>query len=167
MTTQTPLGMEAFFTADRANEGIRLPLLLPTGERSDHWLEIYGIDSDVFRLTDAELRREGARIADLPKEQHTKALDDLTMRLRASLIKAWSFPEECTDENKLMFLRKAPHLGLAIDKLASNRALFFAVGSTSSSGTPSMSSGSTSPRQKTRSSRGGNRSGTSKSKGGT
>ena len=47
------LGMSAFFTRDRANEGIELPLYLPNGRKSEHWLRVLGVDSDAFRLAEA------------------------------------------------------------------------------------------------------------------
>ena len=38
--------MNAFFTRGVANEGVQLPLYLPTGEKSEHWVRILGVDSD-------------------------------------------------------------------------------------------------------------------------
>lgn len=39
---KAPLPMESFFTRENANEGIELPLLLPDGTKTEHWLRIRG-----------------------------------------------------------------------------------------------------------------------------
>lgn len=145
MTDQPKNTMEAFFTREKANAGIQVPLHLPTGERSEHWVEIYGVDSDAFRTADAMSRREGVRIAQI--EDHAArdlATAELTRRLRASLVKSWSFPQECTPENVVAFLKEAPQIGEAIDRVSSNRTLFFGIASQGSSRSPSTNSSSTS-----------------------
>lgn len=42
---KAPLPMESFFTRENANEGIELPLLLPDGTKTEHWLRIRGVDA--------------------------------------------------------------------------------------------------------------------------
>lgn len=145
MTDKKTHTMEAFFTREKANEGIRVPLHLPTGELSEHWIEIYGVDSDAFRIAEAMSRREGVRIAQIedPAKRDT-ATAELTRRLRAALVKGWSFDQECTPDNVAAFLREAPQIAEAIDRVSSNRALFFGIASLDSSRTPSTNSSSTS-----------------------
>jgi hypothetical protein len=48
--TSSILNMDAFYTRQKANEGIQLPLFLPDGTKTDHWIRIRGIDSDAFRI---------------------------------------------------------------------------------------------------------------------
>jgi hypothetical protein len=48
--TSSILDMGAFYTRQKANEGIQLPLFLPDGTKTDHWIRIRGIDSDAFRI---------------------------------------------------------------------------------------------------------------------
>ena len=50
--------MNAFFTRGVANEGLQLPLYLPNGEKSEHWVRVLGVDSDSFRAAEAESKRK-------------------------------------------------------------------------------------------------------------
>jgi len=120
------VGMEAFYTREKANKGIALPLYLPTGERADHWIHVRGIDSDEFRAAEAERKREALRIAMIedPKER-TLAIADARASLLAALVIDWSFAEPCTLENMKRFFREAPQLADSIDRAASRRDLFF------------------------------------------
>jgi hypothetical protein len=138
------LGMDAFYTRDRANEGIELPLYLPNGRKSGHWLRVLGVDSDAFRLAEADSRRDAFRVASIEdKEKRAEEMHASKRRLVAALIVGWSFPQPCTPRNVEEFLRQAPQIMDAVDMAASRRALFFAARSSSSQPTPSDSSSST------------------------
>ncbi len=138
------LGMDAFFTRDRANEGIELPLYLPSGRKSGHWLRVLGVDSDSFRLAEADSKRDAFRIASMEdKEKRAGEIHASKRRLIATLIVGWSFPQPCTSKNVEEFLRQAPQIMDAVDTVASRRALFFGARSSSSRPTPSDSSSST------------------------
>ena len=60
---KAPLPMESFFTRENANEGIELPLLLPDGTKTEHWLRIRGVDADGFRKAEARSKRKMLEIA--------------------------------------------------------------------------------------------------------
>lgn len=140
----TGLGMEAFYTRERANEGIKIPLYLPDGTKTEHWLRIRGIDSDHFRLAEAESKRDAMRVAMIEDPlERAKAIADAKLSLIAELVISWSFEKECTHENVKEFFRQAPQIADAVDQVASKRALFFAKRSSSSLSTPKPSSGST------------------------
>lgn len=142
--SNTGLGMEAFFTRERANEGIEIPLYLPDGTRTEHWLRIRGVDSDHFRLAEAESKRDAMRVAMIEDPlERAKAIADAKLNLIAALVISWSFEKECTLENVKEFFRQAPQIADAVDQVASKRALFFAKRSSSSLSTPKPSSGST------------------------
>lgn len=144
MSENASNGMEAFFTRGKANEGLQLPLYLPSGEKSEHWVRVRGVDSDIFRAADAEARREVFTIAALEdKEAKATAIADSKRRLVAALVADWSFAQECTIENVMAFLKEAPHIMDAIDLAAGKRALFFGKGSSSSQPSQSTSSSST------------------------
>ncbi|AME18047.1 hypothetical protein AAT1_02022 [Pseudomonas phage AAT-1] len=137
-------GMDAFFTRSRANEGLELPLYLPNGQKSEHWVRILGVDSDSFRNAEAESRRDAFRIAQIEDlTDRAKAIADSKRRLVASLVVAWSFDRPCNVDEVEAFFREAPQIMDAIDLAASKRALFFGAGSSSSRPTPSTSSSST------------------------
>jgi len=136
--------MNAFFTRGVANEGVQLPLYLPTGEKSEHWVRVLGVDSDAFRNAEAESRRDAFRIAQIEDlADRAKAIADSKRRLVASLVVAWSFDRPCNVDEVEAFFREAPQIMDAIDLAASKRALFFGAGSSSSRPTPSTSSSST------------------------
>lgn len=136
--------MAAFCTRERANTGITFPLVTPEGQPTDHWLLLRGVDSDEYLVADLEAKREGVRIAGIDDtRKRAEAVNDLTIRLTAVLVAGWSFPKPCTPENVRAFLREAPQIVTAIDRVTGNRRLFFAVASSSSPSTPDTSSSST------------------------
>lgn len=138
------VSMEAFFTREKANEGIEVPLYLPDGTKTEHWLRIRGVDSDHFRLAEAESKRDAMRVAMIEDPlERAKAIADAKLNLIAALVISWSFEKECTLENVKEFFRQAPQIADAVDQVASKRALFFAKRSSSSLSTPKPSSGST------------------------
>lgn len=125
-------GMDAFFTRQKANEGLQLPLYLPNGTKSEHWVRILGVDSDAFREAEAESKRDAFRVAALedPRER-AEAIQSGKRRLLAVLVVAWSFDKPCTRENVEAFFREAPQIMDAIDTAAGRRALFFGPRSSS------------------------------------
>lgn len=137
--------MEAFFTRQRANEGIELPLDLPDGTPTAHRIRIRGIDSDAFRTAHADSKR---RMMEILMNQGDKATPDAAaleterLQLLATLVVSWTFkdsagnPVPCTPQSVLSLLREAPQLAEQIDRIASKRSLFFVKGSPSS--TPSL-----------------------------
>lgn len=130
--------MEQFFTRQRANEGIELPLDLPDGTPTAHRIRIRGIDSDQFRAANAESRR---RLVELTMNREKATVDPLEheaerLRLLASLVVSWTFPQPCTVEGIIELLRQAPQLAEQIDRVAAKRSLFFRNGSPNS--TPSL-----------------------------
>lgn len=144
----TGLGMEAFFTRERANEGVEVPLYTPDGTKSQHWVRIRGVDSDAFREAEANSKREAFRVASIEDTvERAKAIQDAKLNLIAALVISWSFEKECTLENVKEFFRQAPQIADAVDQVASKRALFFAKRSSSSVSTPKPSSGSTRSRK--------------------
>lgn len=127
--------MEAFFTRQRANEGIELPLDLPDGTPTKHRIRIRGVDSDQFRAANADSRR---RLAELVMNREKATVDPADtdnerFRLLASLVVSWTFELECTPDNVVTLLREAPQLAEQIDRIAAKRSLFFRNGSPTSS----------------------------------
>jgi hypothetical protein len=128
--------MEEFFTKDAANEGIKIPLHLPSGEKSEHTITIYGVDSDEFYCA---LQSEKRKLSLIEMEANLlkgrERLDFINEKQResestvlANLIKDWTFEMECTIENKIHFVKNAPQIGEQINKISGDRKLFFALG---------------------------------------
>jgi hypothetical protein len=117
--------MREFFTRSAANEGIELPLWLPDGTKSEHWIRIRGVDSDAFRAAEARWNRALSRIAIMDEEQQAAEMDRARLDLLCALVLSWSFEQECTEANVREFLIEAPQIADAINKTAGQRALFF------------------------------------------
>ena len=124
--------MSEFFTAETAEAGIKLPLFRPDGTQSEHWLKIRGVDSQEFRIAETLAKRSAAAAASIKddRERAQMALDART-RLAASLVIDWSFDQPCTIDNVANFLKNAPQITDAIDRVSGDRALFFGIASTS------------------------------------
>lgn len=136
-TTSNASPMEAFFTRQRANEGIKLPLSTPDGKPTTHYIKIRGVDSDAFKTAEAAAKRTAFEL--VTGEDQTKLEEQILtgkLTLLAALVIEWSFDIPCTPETIIAFLREAPQIANEIDTLASRRRLFFAKGLTNSSPTP-------------------------------
>ena len=137
------VGMDEFFTRERANEGIKLPLTLPGGGKTEHWLKLRGIDSDAFREAEDDSRRVAMVAAQLKDKGEQKAmLREEKLNLVAALVIDWSFDQECTLENVRKFLQEAPQIADDINKVCARRSLFFGKRSASSDNTQNPSSDS-------------------------
>lgn len=136
-----PHNMEDFFTRDRANEGIELPLFLPgSSEKSGHWLRVRGVDSDEFRTAQVLSQRNLREAFDNGKVPTEKFHIDQKRLLVAALVAGWSFPKEFNQENLIEFLTNAPQIEEAVNQIATRRNLFFKTGSTASTDTPEPNS---------------------------
>lgn len=137
------MSMQEFFTRKRANEGILLPLSLPDGTPTEHWITLRGIDSDAFRAAEAASRRKAMEIAQLPSEEERReAIEQEKLLMLSSLISGWSFEEPPTSENIINFFKEAPQIADAVDRAAVDRARFFAQRSSDSTNLPDPNSSS-------------------------
>lgn len=119
--------MESFFTKAKAEQGRKLPLYTPTSEKTDHWLNVLGIDSDAFKQAEAEAKRQAIHIAEIEdKKEQFQAQRAVERKLIAALITDWSFDMPCTEENVVNFLTQAPQIEDAVNRFAAMRTTFFA-----------------------------------------
>lgn len=132
----------AFFTRAKANEGVDLPLLTPSGETTEHWIKIRGVDSDAVKQYEAESRRRVFEAASnvTDKSIFAKMEEDEALGLLVALVMAWSFDEPCTPDNVRKFLREAPQIAEQINRLSTRRSLFFGNSSQSSTPSPALTS---------------------------
>lgn len=136
-----PLNIEDFFTREKANEGIELPLYAPgSKEPSGHWLRVRGVDSDEFRAANVASQRNLRSALDGNKVPDEQFHIDQKRLLVASLVAGWSFDTEFNQENLLNFLKNAPQIEEAVNQIATRRNLFFNNGSTASTNTPGPNS---------------------------
>lgn len=136
---QDPMAM--FHTRQASNEGIKLDLVTPSGGKTEHWLQVLGVDSDAFRNAELQAKREGHKLTLISDEvERMAAMRDLQLKPLAAVVLGWSFSKPCTYENVFAFLREAPQIADAIDMMISRRALFFAKRSIDSMSTLDKSS---------------------------
>lgn len=137
----SPLPMERFFTRENANEGIKLPLRLPVGTQTEHWLRIRGVDADEFRRAEARSKRKMLEIAaekDLDKRD--AEVEDTRLAMLAALVIGWSFDNPLTEDEIKRLFREAPQIAEQVDRAAYDRARFFGNSSKGFSPTPEKSS---------------------------
>ena len=117
--------MDEFYTRGTANEGIRIDLYLPNGDKSDHWIEMRGVYSDEYRRA---YRRLMAKISDAAKgddtESRSKRLYDYEIELLSYLVKGWSFDKKPTQKNIIYFLMEAPQVADSLDFVANDNKVF-------------------------------------------
>ncbi|MGI9277482.1 MAG: hypothetical protein ACR2PT_21870 [Endozoicomonas sp.] len=140
--------MDNFFTRQKANEGIKLPLVTPDGETTEHFIMIRGIDSDAFREAETEARRSALQVAAIEDEvARNEAITAEKLTLMTSLVLDWSFDQTCSPDYIRNFLREAPQIADQIDQLAAKRSLFFAKELSNSPPSRKRNSGSTRSRK--------------------
>ncbi len=115
--------MQEFFTKEANSTPQKLPLKLKTGEPTEHYLMLVGVESDVFRIAQSKALREGA-IRATAGEYDDKTAKDLDLNLVASLIDSWSFEQDCTQENKVKFLDNAPYVRDAVNSFSAEQDNF-------------------------------------------
>ena len=118
--------MKEFYTRETANEGVRLPLYLPDGKASEHWLLVRGVDSDAFRKAETKAKRglfDLSQIKDV--QERADKVRDTELVCIASLIADWSFDNERSEVNVVNFLREAPQIADSVNKFAARRAEFY------------------------------------------
>lgn len=119
--------MEQFYTADKAAEGIKLPLYEPNGTMTDYWLKVIGIDSEKFRVAEALCKGKTVEIAalDISAEDKARKLIEMERDLTATLVIDWNLEQEFSHDNVVKFLQRAPQIQKEVDRQAANRRLFF------------------------------------------
>lgn len=112
--------MTQHFIKDQANEGKRIDLYTIDGEKTEDYLVLCSVHSDLFVNAKEQYMKEVAAHAAGDGEKPTP------LKVVASAIKEWSFDEELTPESALTFLQNAPHIAEKIDKLISDVTFFYA-----------------------------------------
>lgn len=130
--------MEAFFTREKSNSGIDVPIPLPTGAPSGHTLRIRGTDSDAFKTAEARANQKALRMRKENKtaDELTEELIVSTRELVASLVISWTLKEACTPDNVIKLFRNAPQIMEVVNVMATRRELFFNNGSPTFPDTP-------------------------------
>lgn len=118
--------MEQFFTRKKANEGIKVPLFLPDGSPSEHFIMVRSIYSDAFRNAERKALRDLPDVALLDdEEEKQKGFKDLELDTIVALVCGWSFEQELTDESVRTLLVEAPQIADSVNQIAKKKSLFF------------------------------------------
>lgn len=88
----------------------KMPLFTIDGKKTTEFIMILGMDSPQVRAAKAECYR-----IILAAEDKEAARMEGANKWKAAMIDSWSFPEECTEDEKIDLLTKAPFIGDAID----------------------------------------------------
>jgi len=144
--------LEQFYTRPQANEGKKLPLSLPDGSPSDHYLVILGVDSDEFEFARHKAQQQLVELKVNEDLDDKKIFDETKLiktKLIATLIKDWSFTDDdgkplpCTKDAVVEFLTNAPQIAETVDTIACDRDFFLIDSLESSENTQEQSSTST------------------------
>ena len=103
------MNISDFHTVKAHSKARKMPLFSPDGKKSEHYIMVLGRDSSQARAGMADGKRSALEGGDV-----TEAID----LLHASMIDSWSFPEECSLENKLDLLKNAPSIGDSVDSFS-------------------------------------------------
>lgn len=122
--------MEEFYTRKKASEGVKFPLTLPDGSKTDHYLIVRSSYSSEYRECFAEQR---SKMLDAKFTDQKYIKDDI--ELLTSLVAGWSFKKEFTHDNVYDFLLECPQIADSIDTTAMQHARFFKQASNNSSNT--------------------------------
>lgn len=132
--TPKTFALSDFFTLPALEAGKKLPLTLPDGTETSHYLIVIGADAPAARRRLLELAREGR------DRDESKMSDDEvysvntanTIKYRSSLVTGWSFDAPFSTEAVAELIEQNPGLSQEIESFASNRARFFAQDSKAS-----------------------------------
>jgi hypothetical protein len=125
--------INAFFTREKANKGLPMPLKFPDGTDSGKTLHVLGVDSDTFRAASA---RKSRRLLEVSAELESKKDANTTERLEeemekanvellASVVTGWDLDTPFTPENVRKLLTESRTVMQQVDLFAGDRASFF------------------------------------------
>ncbi len=124
------LSYKSLFTRSDANEGIKVDLYLPSGEKSGFWLRILGKNSDTYRKGSTALTRLGIKLGDVSEDELSKAFNEATVKILADCVTGWNLEDdegkklELNDKNKLELFEEAPQIKDQVDRVISSQTLF-------------------------------------------
>jgi len=117
--------MEQFKIAKHHSTPKRMSLLSPSGELTDEWIEVIGIESHKMRGRKNELYREIAESTKEGTKFTGEVQDQFNKKLLATAVTGWSFEEECNEENVIQFFTDAPQIQEAVDAFCVDNGNYF------------------------------------------
>lgn len=123
-----PFALSDFFTLGALIKGKQLPVPLPDGTASGFHLMVLGADAPAARkalLEATRILRDEAKEG-MTVDQEAEITQRANLHYRTALAFGWDFPVEYTKEAITELLLNNPGLSVEVEKLASDRARFFA-----------------------------------------
>ena len=118
--------MEQFFTPDIANEGKKMELFTPSGEKTEHYLMIRSVDSDEYENAKIIRDRKLIEAPDVEDEEaYQEFIKSLRLDMLVPLVAGWSFPDECSPGNVRRLLSKAKQITRMIENISSSKSFFY------------------------------------------
>ncbi|WP_341519825.1 phage tail assembly chaperone [Pseudomonas sp. G.S.17] len=126
--TPKTFALADFFTLSALEAGKKLPLTLPDGTATDHYLIVIGQDAPVARRALLSLAREGR-----DKDESKLSSDEIydiqntgTIKYRSALVTGWSFDAPFSRDAVAELLTQNPGLAQEVESFSNSRARFFA-----------------------------------------
>lgn len=140
--TTTDNEFALFETREAGNEGIEFPLYDPvTNIKTSHWLRVLSVDSDAYAAANTKAMRKAVEIGKIEDDREREAaLEEQSLNIIASLVTDWSFKKHFSEGAVREFLKNAPQIKNAVNRVAADRALFMTRSSQSSTDTPKSTS---------------------------
>lgn len=131
---EKPFSMADFYTLGALEKGKKLPLTLPDGTETEHYLMVMGSDAPAARkaLLEASRMLRGEAKEKMSVDAEAELTQRANLHYLSVLAFDWSFPVPYTKEAVTELLLNNPGLSLEVEKLASDRTRFFAKDSPAS-----------------------------------
>ena len=111
-----------FFSRQKHEEGIQVPLPLPDGSESGEFVVLMGRDSRIFRKAQSDYRNR-MMIAKVDQKEFDEYTEGI--KLTASAIKSWTLEDELSQEAAVEMLTNAPYILDALDSALYDNKRFF------------------------------------------
>jgi hypothetical protein len=129
-----PFALSDFFTLPALEAGKKLPLTLPDGTPTPHYLIVIGGDAPAARKALLEVTRKNR-----DRDESKLTTDEVyaiqstgTVEYRSALVTGWSFDTPFSREAVAELLTQNPAIAQEVESFSSNRTRFFAQDSKSS-----------------------------------
>lgn len=116
---------DQFKTKPLHSKAQKLPLYTPEGQETEHFLEVFGSDSDEARNAKEESYRQAASLM-RDSKYNSEQEKQIKLEWIASLVAGWSFKKDFTRENVLNFLDDSPYIADAVDVFSAKHENFVA-----------------------------------------
>lgn len=127
--------MDRYAVRDRVQTPTRVHLNDPvTNEKTGDYLDVRSSLSTEFMEARDEIMQEVGELQEPNAAVRKERVRDLQLRLTASLVAGWSFPEPATVENVKKFLFNAPQIRAQLNAIADDTQRFFNAPSNGSFG---------------------------------